>query len=734
MKHFFSTLFAVFFSAMAFGQANILDARQNYSLGQTVTLTGVITNGAEMGGSVRYMQDATAGIAVFPGNTWTGFTEPQRGDIITVTGPLTEFNGLLEVGPGLTEVVIVSSGNELPAPISITPNQMNESNEGRLAKIDNVVFNNGGANFAGNSTYQFTSNGQNGVIYVRNGSVLVGQMIPAGPVELTGIVSQFSFTGVGGYQLLPRDGDDVQMLSGINLFGQVDQQNIQTTSFSLHWNTDTPGDSKVEYGLTPGNLNMETYNPASVTNHSATLTNLQPGTIYYARVISSDGEDTAESSVMPYATKSLSSGDITVYFNGSVLTQFASVEQAIGLGADTNDTIAAYIDRAMYTLDMAIYNINDQLVVNAINAAYTRGVQIRYIAEGQTANLGVGQFNNNIPVAFRTDGGGSGMHNKFIIIDADHTDRATLITGSTNMTTNNLNEDYNNIIIFQDESICKGYRIEFEEMWGSSSNLPAPGNAKFGPNKTINTPKKYMVGNTPVDVFFSPSDNTTNAIRDALLTTNTSLEFCLLAFTQDVLAETVIFVNDDFFTYVRGIIEQTSGTGADFDMMVAAGVEVYSHQGVPGQLHHKYAIIDAADPDSDPMVVTGSHNWSASAENQNDENTVIVRDARVANLFFQEFMARYAEFVEISVEDISFQNEMVLFPNPAREEVTLVARDGSALNGTLALYDSFGRMAAVLSVRGSLARVSLSGLPSGFYMATYSEGGSQKWSGKLIKE
>ena len=38
--------------------------------------------------------------------------------------------------------------------------------------------------------------------------------------------------------------------------------------------------------------------------------------------------------------------------------------------------------------------------------------------------------------------------------------------------------------------------------------------------------------------------------------------------------------------------------------------------------------------------MTGSHNWSNSAENSNDENTLVVQDTRVANLYLQEFAAR----------------------------------------------------------------------------------------------
>jgi len=51
--------------------------------GATVTVSGVVTNGEELG-TIRYMQDHTAGIAVYS----TEMSGVQRGDSVTVTGTL----------------------------------------------------------------------------------------------------------------------------------------------------------------------------------------------------------------------------------------------------------------------------------------------------------------------------------------------------------------------------------------------------------------------------------------------------------------------------------------------------------------------------------------------------------------------------------------------------------------------------------------------------------------------
>jgi hypothetical protein len=214
MKLFSCTLafIAIISSTVLNAQSDILDARTNYSIGQTVTVTGIITSGADLG-SFRYVQDASAGIALYPGNDWTDWSaEPNPGDEVTVTGEITEYNGLLEIGPNLIQVDVLSSGNPIPDALVITPNQLNESLEGQLVVIEGTTFDAGGQTIESNATYTFTSSGEEGVIYVRSSNSLVGTTLNECEMNLMGIVSQYSFDGYGGYQLLPRGAADMEML------------------------------------------------------------------------------------------------------------------------------------------------------------------------------------------------------------------------------------------------------------------------------------------------------------------------------------------------------------------------------------------------------------------------------------------------------------------------------------------------------------------------------------------
>ncbi len=702
------------------GASSILPAR-GQAVGASVTVTGVVTNGAEMGSSVRYIQDSQAGIAIYPGLDWTAWgVTPLRGDIITVTGVLSEYNGLLEVGSTLTAVTVNSSNNTLPTLQLVTPNMIAEAYEGELVTVNNVVFDLAGSVISGNSTYTYTAGGQSGVIYIRAGSVLVGTNLPASAITLVGIVSQFDATAPfdAGYQILPRDENDFILPPGVAIIGAVTQTNITTSSFDLNWATNNTGDSEVNYGLTPS-LGSTVYINESVTSHVVNIPGLQPGTIYYASVTSSNVDGSSSSTVRPYATKSLSSGEIRAYFNRQVDNSYATIENASSLGTASNDTIAAYILRAQQSLDIAVYNFTDDAVIaNAINNRYAAGVQVRFIADGSTASMGLGLLNNNIPVVQRVNTSGTGiMHNKFMIIDADSAANSWVFTGSMNWTDNNMYNDFNNIIIFQDQSVARGYRLEFEEMWGGSGAQPGNPNGVFSSAKTNNTPLQYVLGpdDIKVESYFSPTDNANGAIIKTIQTTDTNLDYAILAFTRTDIADAIIAEDDLFLVLVRGMMEQTSDPSSEYAYLQAAGQDIRSHEPIPYDLHHKYCIVDHSTLDSDPTVLTGSHNWSSAAQTVNDENTVVVHDARIANLYLQEFMATWSL---VGVEDAA-NSDMSVYPNPASYNlwVGVPVQSGKSI---LNIYSAQGQLVHTEYLNAGMNQVSLPSLAVGTYVCKVS--------------
>jgi hypothetical protein len=605
--------------------------------GATVTISGIVTNGDELGSPIRYMEDATAGIAIYDPEVMENI---NRGDSITVTGVLVDYNGLLEVQP-VNDLTNHGSGYSINAQL-ITPNQIGEDTESELVSIENVVFENAGQVFSV-GTHNFSSEGQSGIIYIKAGSSLENTLIPSCPVKMTAISSQYSFTGFDGYQLLIRDENDFEFSGEICFSSAVTQSNITTSSFDVNWSTNLESYSNVSYGLTPelelGEINDS--DDLTSLEHTVSLENLEAGTIYYVQAFSNTEEENAYSSLYAFATQSTSSGKIRLCFNNSVDTNVATIENAQSSGAYTNDSIKAYIDKAMHTLDVAVYNHSDAMITSAINDAYERGVRVRYITCESTTTMALGSLNDNIPVLERPEVMGI-MHNKFIVIDADVADSTWVLSGSTNWTSEQIFNDPNHIIMVQDQSVARTYELEFNEMWGSDGDEPDAANAKFGSDKSNNTPHQFIVNGNQFEVYFSPSDNTTLNISNALKTADEEIDFALLVFTNNQLANTIVERYNDGVE-VNGIIEQVNTQGSEYEYLLDLGVNVMSHQGFGDSFHHKYCIVDHANTDSDPLVITGSHNWSGAAETNNDENTMIIHDANIANQFYQEFYQRMNE-------------------------------------------------------------------------------------------
>ena len=414
--------------------------------------------------------------------------------------------------------------------------------------------------------------------------------------------------------------------------------------------------------------------------HTISLTGLQPATFYYVECYSVNGTDTAFSSTGIYSTASNSSGKIRPYFNYSVDNSFSTGVDAQNIGSAFRDTIAAYIDLAQNTLDICVYNASSVFLANAINDAYDRGVQVRYIADDDAQNLMLPNLDPNIPVVIRDPSPAGIMHNKFIIVDANSVNNSWVMGGSTNWTDpSNLLNDYNNIIFIQDQAIAKAYTLEFEEMWGGV----------FGTHKLDNTPHKFNLNGVNVEVYFSPSDRTTSKILDLIKTANQSVEFGLLSFTRDDLGDAIINQDIQFGVTVRGIIEsKNSSNGGEYDNLVAANVNVRSHEGVTHQFHHKYLIVDANLTTSNPAVLTGSHNWSNNAENNSDENTIIIYDHTISNIYLQEFEERWSELSTTSINDYS-DAKIIIYPNPSNQ-VIFVDSDNEIKN--ISVFTAEGKL------------------------------------------
>lgn len=702
-------------------QIDIAEAR-GMSEGTTVTVEGIVTNGFELG-IIRYIQDETGGIPAYPGSgSVDGFPDDvQKGDLVQVTGELKSFNGLLEIDP-ITSYTVVSSDNPLPDPLVVTPDGINEENEGMLVQVNGVTFDNGG-NIFSTGNYSFSGTGESSEIYLRTNHPLIGTTIPTALVNLVGISSEFS----GIYQLLPRGPEDIEIADNFYFTTVPAQSDITSDGFTVSWNTNVAGTTVIRYGTTPA-MENEIDEGGSTTDHTVTLTGLDPAEFYYVQAISDNGSTEINSVSRYFSTGSNSSGTMRIYFTQEVDPAFSNGSEPSGItGAALEGAIIEAINNATTSIDVCVYNSNRTTLTQALTNAHNNGIQVRYIADDETANLALQDPTPPFQV-LRGNSGDPLMHNKFFIIDADSEDNSWVITGSTNMTSNNLADDFNNTVFVQDQALAKAYTVEFEEMWGSSTANPGVFSVKFGDSKEDNTPHLFNINGVAVESYFSPSDNTTVNIVSAIETADNNLDFALLTFTNNELGNAVLAAHNDD-VQVRGIIDNIGDQGAEYQYLVDNGVNV-TPDNTNLQTHHKYCLIDAASSDSDPQVVTGSHNWSASAETRNDENTLIIHDADVANIYLQEFEARWCEILTgascvTSTDQLNGIEgfEAILFPNPAKERSTIRMEVAEPSDLTISVWDFNGKMLQSTILRRVQGEVTedllLQGLPNGSYLVTF---------------
>ena len=740
MKKIVFFVFA-FITLQISAQQNISDVRKLRE-GETATISGIITNGSELG-PIRYIQDATAGLAIYDSK----LSNVKRGDSITITGVVDIYNNLFEL-KNVSSLTVHTSGNELPKPKVLSIDQIGEDYEGQLIRINNVEFNNANGSFSGNKNYNFTDGTKTGVVRINTSSPIVGQGIPTGKIDLVSICSQYSYDEDdtrNGYQLLPRKMEDFVSNSAINITSSIHISSIVKTGFTLSWSTDVESSSEVIYGTNNDPATWTDYVSGSTNateNHQVDITGLDPATIIYAKVFSVFNTDTAFSSVGVYATQSNSTGEIKVYFNTSVNTDLSTGTDAQNIGKAMEDTLIAYIDRATETIDFCIYNINNSGLSNvseALNSAHNRGVRIRFITSGSTAHSGVDDLIAGIPVIESPYNSETGiMHNKFVIFDANSANPAKpwIWGGSTNLTYDQINSDANNMVFIQDQSLAKAYQLEFEEMWGSTGNQPDYSKAKFGADKSDNTPHEFIVNESRVQSYFSPSDGTNQQIINAINTADNDLNVETMVITRSDLANAISSAKSrgvEVHVLTNSENDNTETVNSILSAALPDSKFIFDKTG-KATLHHKLAIIDANWQNSDPQVITGSHNWSNSANNRNDENTLIIHNADIAKQYLQQFGYRFVENggdLTVSAKIVTIDNIKV-YPNPTTGKVFVLAQNPIA---KITLFSSTGvKLTEINSTKNSTIEVDFTGYNTGLYILKVETKDNRSNTYKVIKK
>jgi len=130
-------------------------------------------------------------------------------------------------------------------------------------------------------------------------------------------------------------------------------------------------------------------------------------------------------------------------------------------GKDCRNKIISLVKRAKKRVDICVFTISDNLISDAIQDAYERGVRVTIISDNDKANdRGSDVYSlseKGVKVLF--DDSPNHMHHKFALIDDK-----ILINGSFNWTRSATTSNEENIVVTRDEKLVASFKTQFDKL------------------------------------------------------------------------------------------------------------------------------------------------------------------------------------------------------------------------------------------------------------------------------
>ncbi|MBL4847131.1 MAG: hypothetical protein JKY65_16545 [Planctomycetes bacterium] len=296
------------------------------------------------------------------------------------------------------------------------------------------------------------------------------------------------------------------------------------------------------------------------------------------------------------------------------------------------DATAELINKAETTIDVAMYSISTSGPIwGALESAVQRGVRVRLILNKGTssnkkkaaslAGIGVHVFATS-----RT------MHEKFALIDAGQWWRRKLVNGSANWSRGAETRYSENTVVFgRHYHLFYAFQQEFNKLM-DVARPASPGAENHTAEVSLRPPSKRTRRYESV-VFSGDNSGGSTIVADELIrvmnTAQTKIAVDIAFFNSRQLADALIAIRQAKPNLIMEIMVDM-GQYADSKSRVtdleAAGIDVrykvyslaFEHPRSQLQ-HHKTLIVDERD------VVTGSFNWSDTAEQSNYENVITIR-------------------------------------------------------------------------------------------------------------
>ncbi len=293
---------------------------------------------------------------------------------------------------------------------------------------------------------------------------------------------------------------------------------------------------------------------------------------------------------------------------------------AVKLSNNINFRLCQFLSAAKKKIIGAVHQLDEKSVIDKLINLHKKGIDIKLVVEKKyvkNSKYFSQLLDTNIPIVL--DRNRAYMHNKFFVVD-DH----LIWTGSYNVTYNGTNRNNNNAIVINSPKLAKNYTTEFDEMFYDK---------KFGYRSPDIIPHKIIrLGDgTIIKTLFAPENSVEDAIIEELAHSKERIFFMAFCFTSKPIFNILLTKHNDGIS-ISGIIEDRMKNlqGSVYDNLVKHSIEVKLDEN-RHFMHHKVLIID------DETVITGSYNFTRSANRKNDENILIITNPNIVDIYRKEY-------------------------------------------------------------------------------------------------
>jgi phosphatidylserine/phosphatidylglycerophosphate/cardiolipin synthase-like enzyme len=132
-------------------------------------------------------------------------------------------------------------------------------------------------------------------------------------------------------------------------------------------------------------------------------------------------------------------------------------------------------------------------------------------------------------------------------------------------------------------------------------------------------------------VYFSPNGNCQEVIVTEINKAHTSIDVAMFAFTSREIAQALLEAQKREVK-IKIVLDtaQIKDRYSKSRYLLGKGLNVKFRMG-PGLMHNKFAVID------DRVVITGSFNWTVTADKKNSENLLVITDKELAQKYTKQF-------------------------------------------------------------------------------------------------